>query len=1221
MSDLKVVSLNVKGINHVIKRQKILSFLKKERCQIAFLQETHLSDLEHIKLRRSWVGQVFYSSYNSKSRGVAILLHRSLPFTLDKTISDKEGRYVLLSGYLYGEHVVFGCIYAPTIYEASFIPQLISDLATFSSPYLLLGGDFNCTSDPNIDVSPPQSTRSKKSIKTGEFCKDLDLYDVWRVLHPLDKDYTFFSIPHQVFSRIDYFLSSRTVLGRIMDSMAETKVLSDHSPISVTISPPYRDPNCRHWRLDPTLLSNHYFTEHITSEWRQFISINKTPDISPSTLWEAGKAYIRGAIMSYTSAQRKDALKKQLDLEKTIATLEAQFKKSYSNSLAKQLDAARSALNQLLTRKAETTIFFAKHRLFESGNKPGRLLARLTRGKTEPNVIPSLMDRNGVRRFTSSDINKEIKLYYKDLYSSGSTASSENMATFLNKIKLPSLSDVQKADLYKPVSKEVVLQAIHTLKGGKAPGPDGFGPEFYKTFSQELVGPLTDMYLDSFNSVFLPPTLSTANISVILKKNKAPDMCGSYRPISLISVDSKLLSKLLARRLEKLLATLINSDQTGFVYGRYSSSNVRRLLNIIQFTSQYKQKALAVSLDAEKAFDRVEWGYLFDVLGRFGLGGDFLKWIKTIYHSPTAVVITNGRRSEPFPIARGVRQGCPLSPLLFALALEPLAETIQLHTDVKGITIGSKQHKIALYADDILIFLSSPQRSIYAIMDILNEFSTISGYRINFNKSEAMPLGALNTADVQESFPFKWSRSGFTYLGIKVSSDLKDLRKFNFAPICTSVKRDLERWQNLPLSLFGRISLIKMNVLPRLLYPLQMLPLYITKKINLDLEKTLSKFIWQGRKPRQKLKILQLPTDMGGLSMPNILFYNWACHARHFWLWLNSYISRETCIDSWPCHPHSPWSLITCEAKKINSEIKRNPIIYSSIRIWHDISKYLGRRNVKSLLSPITQNPDFPAGVSSSMFLSWRDMGIHIFGNLFKDSTLLSFKQLQETFNIPKHHFFGYLQIRHFVSSQSPSFLANISYSEVESLLLKCKNRKHLVAKFYSLLGSAVMYHLPDISHKWEKDLNNEYIEDDWLATIRLIRSTFTCNRLRETQYKILHRLHITPIILNKIDVSISPLCTKCNLERGTYYHYFWECKLISRFWTLISKVVSGIFKMEIKKDPGVFLLGLPSRDLHLNALHHKLLDKLLLSSGGEGRGGGGVLFLYSVCLKTIKCV
>ena len=216
------------------------------------------------------------------------------------------------------------------------------------------------------------------------------------------------------------------------------------------------------------------------------------------------------------------------------------------------------------------------------------------------------------------------------------------------------------------------------------------------------------MYLDSFKRGCLPPTLGIANILVILKRDKPSDMCGSYRPISLISVDSKLLSKLLARRLQTLLPTLINPDQTGSVHGRYSTSNVRRLLNIIQFTSQCKQKALAISLDAEKAFDRVEWGYLFDVLGRFGLGGDFLKWIQTKYHLPTAV-ITNGRRSEPFPIARGVRQGCPLSPLLFALALEPLAETIRLHIDIKGITIGHKEHKIALYADNILVFLSSPQ--------------------------------------------------------------------------------------------------------------------------------------------------------------------------------------------------------------------------------------------------------------------------------------------------------------------------------------------------------------------------------------------------------------------------------------------------------------------------------------------------------------------------------
>lgn len=160
-------------------------------------------------------------------------------------------------------------------------------------------------------MSPPHSTLSKKSAKLHEFVTDLDLYDVWRILHPVDKDYTFFSIPHHVFSRIDYFLSSRFVLDRIVNCTIGTQSLSDHAPVSVTISPPYRDPACRHWRLNPALLSNHRFVDYVTTEWEHFIAINKTPDINPSVLWESGKAYIRGAIISYTSAQKKEALKTQ----------------------------------------------------------------------------------------------------------------------------------------------------------------------------------------------------------------------------------------------------------------------------------------------------------------------------------------------------------------------------------------------------------------------------------------------------------------------------------------------------------------------------------------------------------------------------------------------------------------------------------------------------------------------------------------------------------------------------------------------------------------------------------------------------------------------------------------------------------------------------------------------------------------------------------------------
>ncbi len=262
-----------------------------------------------------------------------------------------------------------------------------------------------------------------------------------------------------------------------------------------------------------------------------------------------------------------------------------------------------------------------------------------------------------------------------------------------------------------------------------------------------------------------------------------------------MGVDSKLLSKLLATRLEKLLPSLINPDQTGFIQDWFSFTNVRRLLNIIQYSSWANCRAIALSLDAKKAFDRVEWEYLFDVLERFGLGGG--------YNSPEACVITNGMQSSPFPLHRGTRQGCPLSPLFFTLALEPLSEAIRQRQDVHGMTVGGVADKIGLYADDILLFLTKPEISIPAIVSIVHEFSSFSGYKINFGKSEAMPLGGLTGPPFPTNCPFKWFPTVFIYLGVKVTPDLKELWKLNFSPVVIKIMKDLERWHDLPPILHG----------------------------------------------------------------------------------------------------------------------------------------------------------------------------------------------------------------------------------------------------------------------------------------------------------------------------------------------------------------------------------------------------------------------------------
>lgn len=207
-------------------------------------------------------------------------------------------------------------------------------------------------------------------------------------------------------------------------------------------------------------------------------------------------------------------------------------------------------------------------------------------------------------------------------------------------------------------------------------------------------------------------------------------------------------------------------------------------MNTIRFFHQRSLEGLVISLDVEKAFNRVERPYLFHTLYKFGLGEQFIRWVKLLYNNPLAAVLTKGLQSSNFQSQRGTRQGCPLSPLLFALAIEPLAKAIRTNPDIHGLTRADKQYKIALYVDDVLIFLTRPETCILTLIEVINKFSAFSGYRINFNKSEAMPLGSLKQKPkVPFPFPFKWSPMGFIYLGIYITPAFDQMYKSNFIPV------------------------------------------------------------------------------------------------------------------------------------------------------------------------------------------------------------------------------------------------------------------------------------------------------------------------------------------------------------------------------------------------------------------------------------------------------
>lgn len=395
-----------------------------------------------------------------------------------------------------------------------------------------------------------------------------------------------------------------------------------------------------------------------------------------------------------------------------------------------------------------------------------------------------------------------------------------------------------------PITLSELHDALMEMPRGKAPGIDGLPPELYVAFWDILGPPLFENITAAVKVESFTRQSNTALISLLLKKDKDPSDCASYRPLSLLNTDIKIFAKILACRLRNCMTLLCHCDQTGFIRTRIASDNTRRLLHLINYASGIDSPAAVLSLDALKAFDRLEWPYLWYTLRRLGFGDSYIKWIKVLYADPVAQVMSGRQVSQPFPVSRGSRQGCPLSPLLFALSLEPLAQSIRQSQNFSPIRVNGTDHRISLYADDVLMFVEHAPQSIPVILDTFNKFSDISGYKINWTKSALFPLNdVLKPAMIPTTIPIV---KHFKYLGISTCRSVSRIAKINFGRITREVMTDMDRWRHLPMSLRARISAVIMNILPRVNFVSSMIPLPPPPKTWKKLQSAMSKFMWGG---------------------------------------------------------------------------------------------------------------------------------------------------------------------------------------------------------------------------------------------------------------------------------------------------------------------------------------------------------------------------------------
>jgi hypothetical protein len=244
----------------------------------------------------------------------------------------------------------------------------------------------------------------------------------------------------------------------------------------------------------------------------------------------------------------------------------------------------------------------------------------------------------------------------------------------------------------------------------KSPGLDGLPVEFYQCFWDEIGDYLVKVFNQSYNEGELTSS-QRKSVMTLIHKSGAKSNLENYRPISLSNTDYKILAFTLAERLHKIISKIISTDQNGYIRNRYIGYNIRLVEDIIWYAQKNHINGAAIFLDFRKAFDTLDWNFLHETLTKFGFKESFKQWVKVIYNKPEALIKNNGWVSEAFRLERGIRQGCPLSALLFIICLEIMSIHLRSSEQVKGITINTnnnkKEIKLSQYADDSAIFLGN----------------------------------------------------------------------------------------------------------------------------------------------------------------------------------------------------------------------------------------------------------------------------------------------------------------------------------------------------------------------------------------------------------------------------------------------------------------------------------------------------------------------------------
>ena len=1148
---LKIVTFNARGLRNRKKRYCLFQLLKEGQYDIIALQETHFSEIDTSIIENEWGQNFHYSAGTNRSKGLITLFSNNIPINQTSCLL-AENRVLISSINLDPEPIIIVNIYGPNSdKEKSIFLNNIQSIVDDSCHDGVLGknlvilGDFNVVLNNDLDIISglPHSKHTVDNFNS--LINRMNLVDIWRVNNRNTRAFTWScNRPKFTARRLDYIFLSNSLTHYYKDVKLKNFGFSDHKGVIIDLVFDTFKRGPPHYKFNKRLLNNIEFINKVRSEIEKI----ETMDLNPHLKWEYAKIQIRTYGMVYGRKNSSDNENKSKITHQKILEIENLLINDPTNDdLLTSLSKLKKDLELYNITKTEGARIRSRIKWAEKGEKCTKYFLNLEKQRSQNNTITELYDANNNTKISDPiDILNYIKNHFEILYSQSKKTNTESSKiNFFNTTdKCNFLTEEDVSFLDKDIAEDEVLEALKASKNDSAPGLDGLPCEVYKVFWKDI----KKLLLESFRYSYETSDLSISQkcgLICLIHKGKDLDKCiiSNWRPLTLTNFDYKLIAKTLARRLNSCIDRCIHSNQHAFIKGRKISTMLRDIDDITQWGRMNTSDSIMLSLDYAKAFDTLSTQAILDAMKFFGFGEKYIAWIKVLLKDRKNCARNGGYISELFNMERGVRQGCPISPLLFILTVELLAINIRNDNKIKGILIPNSKYtiKILQYADDTTLFLKNliDYREILAK---IKEFSVFTGLELNKSKSNAMYISNSkhnNTFKYGIKFVNKIKILGIIFSNENPAQDIHD----NFTSRIDKLERICSLWSKRKLTMIGKIVVLKTFGISLFTHLMQSIG--ISKSYLDKINQIIFRFIWKKNfsntktSERIKRKTICSPKRNGGLNMIDIITFQ-----QSFYLeWAVRYINNED---------HA-WKYMADNFLKSIGGINA---FKSNIKS----KEFKGLGTIKSMFWTCVINTWLNYNTSENQFIS---KSSPIFNNSnikFKKETLFLPQCISSNINtvgdmMVGNHLISFQEFRDKYTIKPDSLLIyNVLYNALNPHLSMIENENNDIILFRNnkvcSLGRKYLYNLirdidiplanVALSKRYTINMNDEY----WMLP-------FTCTsetHLQALQWKILHGIYPSGTLLVKMNLRTSNACNYCG-QLDTLEHFFFHCIYVKPIW------------------------------------------------------------------------